>query len=358
MAPLATLHLIIIFNAPIKLSTSRSSQRLLLPRSPKLLFNSVLLRRNTIPIAGKVFTHIIAFPSVILIIYRFRPQRSPAVPEAELNTSKLADAFPGFSGIAEDVKPLSPNPFLAKANGHKLTMPSWAQSRQPRVRDENDVSIATETHSSPAKLGNKNTRFSGINVPKTRNGLQPHMYKPAPGLVQNVAALSSASEAKAMAINAQGSLTSMPNGSTQPTLNLPQGSNLTELFSGVVRQPPPMNTQQIRPRASRFASAAKTQTAVEPKAEEIPVPVDERQLLKSIDVLQDRVAELEKIKSQLEDTNTNLDQKNFELQIEKRELIARRRRSDSAVSVPDDASTESKEPSAAQRKLAIEKNRK
>ncbi|KAL8721266.1 MAG: hypothetical protein Q9225_002008 [Loekoesia sp. 1 TL-2023] len=287
---------------------------------------------------------------------RFRPQRSPAVSEAELNTSKLAEAFPGFSGCVDDVKPLSPNPFLTKANGHQLKMPSWAQSRQPRVRVENDVSIATETHSSPAKLTNKNTRFGCINNPKTRKGPQPHMYKPAPGLVQNVAALSSTGEAKPMAINAQGSLTSMPRGSNQPTLNLPQGTNLTDLFSGIVRQPPPMNTQQIRPRASRFASAAKTQTAVEPKAEELPVPVDERHLLQSIDVLQDRVAELEKIKAQLETTITNLDQKNFELEIEKRELTARRR-SDSAVSIQDDASNDSKVPSAAHHRLAAEKGR-
>ncbi|KAL9006640.1 MAG: hypothetical protein Q9188_000600 [Gyalolechia gomerana] len=288
---------------------------------------------------------------------RLRPQRSPAVPEAELNTSKLVDAFPGFSGCVDDDKPLSPNPFLTRTNGHQLKMPSWAESRQPRARDENDISIVTETHSSPAKLGSKNTRFGGINNPKTRQRPQPHMYKPAGGLVQNVAALSSAGQAKLVAINAQGSLTSIPN-STQPTLNIPQGTNLTDLFSGVVRQPPPMNTQQMRPRASRFASAAKTQTAVEPKPEEIPVPVDERNLLQSIEILQDRVAELEKIKAQLEDTNTNLDQKNFELEIEKRELTARRR-SDSAVSaasVPDNASVDSKGHSAAHRRLAAEKN--
>ncbi|KAL9025198.1 MAG: hypothetical protein Q9196_005938 [Gyalolechia fulgens] len=290
---------------------------------------------------------------------RLRPQRSPAVPEAELNTSKLADAFPGFSGCGDDVKPLSPNPFLTKPNGHQLKMPSWAEPRQPRVRDENDVSIATNARSSPAKLGSKNTRFGGIKNPKTRQGPQPHMYKPAGGLVQNVAVPSSAGQAKRMAINPQGSLTSMPNGSTQPTLNIPHGTNLTDLFSGVVRQLPPMNTQQMRPRASRFVSAAKTQTAVEPKPEEIPVPTDERNLLQSIAILQDRIAELEKINSQLEDTNTGLDQKNFELEIEKRELTARRR-SDSAVStasIPDNASVDSKGHSAAHRQLFADKNR-
>ncbi|KAL9605160.1 MAG: hypothetical protein Q9219_000094 [cf. Caloplaca sp. 3 TL-2023] len=269
---------------------------------------------------------------------------------------RLAEAFPGFSGCAEDVKPLSPNPFLAKPHDHQSKMPSWAQTRQPRVRDENDVSIATETHSSPAKLGSKSTRFGGINNPRTRKGPQPHMYKPAPGLVQSVASSSSASEAKPMAINAQGSLTSMPNGSTQPTLNLPHGTNLTELFSGVVRQPPPLTTQQVRPRASRFASTGKTQTAVEPKAEEIPVPVDERHLLQSIAILQGRVEELEKIKADLEATNTVLDQKNCGLELEKQKSTTRRR-SDSAVSIPDDASNDSKGPSAAHHRLLTEKNR-
>ncbi|KAL9015055.1 MAG: hypothetical protein Q9173_000308 [Seirophora scorigena] len=257
---------------------------------------------------------------------RFRPTRSPAVPEADLNTSKLADAFPGFSGIAEDAKPFSPNPFTKKATGHNLKMPSWVKPFQPRVRDENDVSIATETQSSPAKSSSKNSRFGNSHGQKTRLGPQPHTYRPATGLVQNAAAFTVAGEPKSMAISAQGSLTSLPNASTQPTLNLPQTTHLTDLFSGVVRHPPPHVPQQTtRPRASRFASATKTHTAVEHKADAVHVPADERHLLESIDVLQDRVSELEKIKAQLETTNTNLDQKNFELQIEKREFAARRR---------------------------------
>ncbi|KAI4120145.1 MAG: hypothetical protein LQ345_000101 [Seirophora villosa] len=288
---------------------------------------------------------------------RFRPTRSPAVPEADLNTSKLADAFPGFSGIAEDAKPFSPNPFTTKATGHNLKMPSRVKPFQSRVRDENDVSIATETHSSPAKSSSKNSRFGNSHRQKTRLGPQPHVYRPATGLVQNAAALTVAGEPKSMAINPQGSLTSLPNASTQPTLNLPQTTHLTDLFSGVVRHPPPHVAQQTtRPRASRFASATKTHTAVEPKADALHVPADERHLLESIDVLQDRVAELEKIKAQLETTNTNLDQKNFELQIEKREFAARRR-SDSGVSISDNASHDSKGQTAVHHRMATENKR-
>ncbi|KAL8843528.1 MAG: hypothetical protein Q9170_000032 [Blastenia crenularia] len=290
---------------------------------------------------------------------RFHRQRSPPVPEAELNTSKLADAFPGFSGCADDVKPLSPNPFVSATSGHKLKMPSWAGPQQPRVRDENDVSIPSETRSSPAKLANKNTRFGGINNPKTRKAPQPHLYQPSTGLAQkvdHVEPVSLANEAKLKAIDTQGSLISMPNGSTQSTVNLPRGTNLTDLFSGVVRQPHPANTRQERPRPSRFTSAAKTHSAAEPKAEQIPVPVDERHLLESIEVLQNRVAELEDIKAQLEGTNNNLDQKNFELEIEKRELTARRR-SDSAVSATDNASDDNKGPTAAHRRIIAEKKR-
>ncbi|KAL9015448.1 MAG: hypothetical protein Q9185_007150 [Variospora sp. 1 TL-2023] len=288
---------------------------------------------------------------------RFRPTRSPAVPEADLNTSKLAIAFPGFSGIAEDVKPFSPNPFTTKATDRNLKMPSWVKPLQPRVRDENDVSIATETHSSPAKSSSKSSRFGNIHRQKARPGLQPHIYKPDTGLVQNAAGFTSAGEPKSMAINTQGSLVSIPNASTQPTLNLPQSTQLTDLFSGVVRHPPPHIPQPTtRPRASRFASAAKTQAAVEPKADALLVPTDERHLLESIDVLQGRVAELEKIKVQLETTSTNLDQKNFELQVEKRDLVARRR-SDSGVSISDNASHDSKEQTAVNRRMATENKR-
>lgn len=268
---------------------------------------------------------------------RLRPQRSPAVPETELNTSKLVHAFPGFSGIAEDPKPFSPNPFVIKANGHKMKMASGTQPLQPRVRDENDVTIASETHSSPTRLGNRNTRFGAINRPRTRQGPQPHMYKPAPGLVHNATVSAAAVEPKPMAINAQGSLTSLPNGSAQPTLNLPHGTNLTDLFSGVVRHPPPCTAQPtIRPRTSRFASAARSETATEPKSNEIPVPADERHLLGSIDLLQNRVAELET----------------------QNKALTSRRRSDSAVSVADDASNDSKGQTAAHHRVATENIRK
>ncbi|KAL8979889.1 MAG: hypothetical protein Q9177_006023, partial [Variospora cf. flavescens] len=93
-----------------------------------------------------------------------------------------------------------------------------------------------------------------------------------------------------------------------------------------------------------------------PKADALLVPTDERHLLESIDVLQGRVAELEKIKAQLETTNTNLDQKNFELQVEKRDLVARRR-SDSGVSISDNASHDSKEQTAVHRRMATENKR-
>lgn len=341
-------------------ATIRDSQQRQLRKSQIASYNSALLRRSTIPTPGGFYRGKVSLgcSTSMLTLNRFRPTRSPAVPEADLNTSKLADAFPGFSGIAEDAKPFSPNPFTTKATGHNLKMPSRVKPFQSRVRDENDVSIATETHSSPAKSSSKNSRFGNSHRQKTRLGPQPHVYRPATGLVQNAAALTVAGEPKSMAINPQGSLTSLPNASTQPTLNLPQTTHLTDLFSGVVRHPPPHVAQQTtRPRASRFASATKTHTAVEPKADALHVPADERHLLESIDVLQDRVAELEKIKAQLETTNTNLDQKNFELQIEKREFAARRR-SDSGVSISDNASHDSKGQTAVHHRMATENKRR
>ncbi|KAL8787798.1 MAG: hypothetical protein Q9213_001985 [Squamulea squamosa] len=274
-------------------------------------------------------------------------QRSPPVPEADLDTSKLAVAFPGFSGIAEDVKPLSPNPFLAKSDPQR--------NYQPRVRDENDVSIVSEARPSLVKLNNKNTRFGQIHMPKVRQGLQPHMYKSAPGLVQNEAAATSANVSKPLAINTHGSLTSIANGSTQQTLNLPQGSNLTDIFSGVVHQPPPVNPQPARPRASRFTSS-KPQEAAEPKAKEILVPADERHLLRSIDILQNRVAELEKIQVRLETTNSDLEQKTFDLQVEKKELEGRQRR-DSAAGSTDSGHGNVDDQGAVHEKLASKNKR-
>ncbi|KAL8634157.1 hypothetical protein Q9189_000076 [Teloschistes chrysophthalmus] len=227
---------------------------------------------------------------------RLRPARSPAVPEADLNTSSLAIAFQGFSGVGVS-QALSPNPFVDPEPVNKATTSN--KFLQPRVRDENDVSIISQPSVPVANIGKKNTRFGSVYNPKIRKGVQPHMYIVSRGLVHPSAAMSAAEEPKPMAINAQGSLTSMHNGSSQPTLNLPQGSNLTDLFSGMIRQPPPVVPQPTKPRSSRFASVSKTQTAAEPKAEQIPVPHNERQLLHSIEVLQNRVKELETEKKAL-----------------------------------------------------------
>ncbi|KAL8994508.1 MAG: hypothetical protein Q9169_005537 [Polycauliona sp. 2 TL-2023] len=265
-------------------------------------------------------------------------QRSPPVPESELNTSKLAIAFPGFSGVAEDIKPFSPNPFLDRGD---QDMDQGAAPKKnldvkrqyhARVRDENDVSILSPALPPLPKTHNRNTRFGPIHLPKIRQAPQPHMYTSAPGLMQNdTATTTAANVSKPMAINAHGSLTSVPNGSTQQTLNLPQGSNLTDIFSGVVRQPPPVDSQPARPRASRFTSS-KPLEAAEPKAEEITVPAHERHLLRSIDTLQARVAELEKLQVQWEATNSDLEQKTLSLQIQKKELEGRQRRDSTASS--------------------------
>ncbi|KAL8836520.1 MAG: hypothetical protein Q9176_006293 [Flavoplaca citrina] len=265
-------------------------------------------------------------------------QRSPPVPEADLDTSKLAVAFPGFSGVAEDIKPFSPNPFLDHANGHmnrgaaKENLDVKRHQYQARVRDENDVSIVSETQPSLAMRHHKNTRFGHIHNPKGRQAPRPHMYTSAPGLVQNdAAAATAANVSKPLAINTHGSLTSMPSGSTQQTLNLPQGTNLTDIFSGVVRLPPPVDAQPARPRASRFTSS-KPQEVPEPKAEEIAVPADERHLLRSIDTLQATVAELEKLQVQWEATNSNLEHKTLDLQNEMKELEGRQRKDSAAGS--------------------------
>ena len=221
------------------------------------------------------------------------------MPPSEYTAAKLATAFPGFSGTW-----CSPNPFIdsqpanqGSSSGEKSKAPLVNQaSLQPRVRDENDQSIVSPSHDPDpplANIGKKNTRFSSLNRPKTRSGFQPHMYQAAPGLVHASSAAGSASEPKAMAINAQGSLTSMPHGSTQPTMQLPHGTNLTDMFSGHARPPAPVISQQTMPRTTRFASASKGRAPAEPKTNEVPVPLDERQLLHSVHTLQTRVNELE-----------------------------------------------------------------
>ena len=288
------------------------------------------------------------------------------MPESELNTSNLAVAFPDFSGYGQDPKahqPFSPNPFSTSKtadqgseDGKKARAEKSSSSHHShaRVRDENDDSLVSEGRP-PIDLAAKNTRFGGIINPKTRKGLQPHMYKPTPGLVQNTT-VTSTGATKPMAVTAHGTLSSIPSGSSQQTVHLPHGPNLTDLFSGTIRQAPQVSVAENRPRASRFASASKQQAPAQPKPEEIPVPVVERDLLRSIDILQDRVFELEKIRAGLEQASSDRDKKNYELTLEI-EQIKSGQRSDSALGMTDDSSDRGESRGSAKRQLTIEKNR-
>ncbi|KAL8869195.1 MAG: hypothetical protein Q9174_004450 [Haloplaca sp. 1 TL-2023] len=261
---------------------------------------------------------------------KLRPPRASPVPPSEYTAAKLKTAFPGFSGTW-----CQPNPFLdskpadqASSSGEKSKAPLVKPaSLQPRVRDENDLSIVSPSHDpNPpvANIGKKNTRFSSITRPKTRLGFQPHMYQDAPGLVHaSSSSAGSASEPKAMAINAQGSLTSMPHGSTQPTMQFPHSTNLTDLFSGHGRLPAPVISQQTMPRTTRFASASRGRAPAEPKANEGPAPLDERQLVNSVHVLQTRVDELELEKKETA-TRRRSDSANAAAEEEKAKAIVER----------------------------------
>ncbi|KAL8808324.1 MAG: hypothetical protein Q9182_000144 [Xanthomendoza sp. 2 TL-2023] len=322
-----------------------------------------------------------------------RHQASP-VPAEDLATANLNAAFPAFSGVQK----ATGVPFFA--DPHNLESPlshsKAAQSAQskgkakvsrgereftPLLRSacgsEDGASVVSDDgpayysdagsgysmdpwrtgltnfspcssfHPSPFVVKVSNTRFGGINNPKTRQGPQPDTYKSAPGLLQTEAATASAKGSKPMAINDDGSLTSMPNGSTQSTLNLPQGPNLTAVFDGARRRPggPEHRPGRDPPGDSRHNVTSKAAEAAKSTADELPVPARERHLLRTIDNL---LAQNEEMSKELETTQITLEQKVRDHEAELKKVQERR---DSGVDSAGSGNEKPKISSASSQRL-------
>ncbi|KAL8693442.1 MAG: hypothetical protein Q9224_003752 [Gallowayella concinna] len=212
------------------------------------------------------------------------------------------------------------------------------------------MSPVSSIHPSPCNV-NWNTRFGRINNAKTRQGPQPDMYKSAPGLLQAKAVAAPASVSKPMAINDHGSLTSMPNGSTQSTLNLPQGPNLTAVFDGARRRPGYPGSRLGRPGDPRSDFASKAAEAAKSRADGLPVPALERQLLCTIDTL---LAQNDEMGKELETTQITLEQKVHDHEVELKRLRERR---DSGVASAGTGDEKRKGSSASSQRLESENKR-
>jgi hypothetical protein len=122
------------------------------------------------------------------------------------------------------------------------------------------------------------------------------------------------------AVNGQGETVNNGAGTVTQSFMLPELPNLSELVSGIYRDGTPIFGRTPKSK-SRFSSAAHDASG---KADHVPVgsvplPSDEKHLFVALQLLQDRVADLEKDKADAQLQIDQLKHKNIKLMAEKKE---------------------------------------
>lgn len=207
-----------------------------------------------------------------------------------------------------------------------------------RVRDEDDLSRATEDRPPTIDLTIRNTRFGHR---KTQQSLLAKGYLPTKFSSTQGLTTASISDRKAKSHKL-----GTPNQGTQQSFLLPDMPNMSELVSGIFEDGTPVFSRRGKPRTSRFAVRHGHMGVGE-----VPVPEDEQAIFLSLKLLQDKIAVLEKNQNENEVIIGDLEQQNRALE------SAAAQRNKLASHRSNRAQTNS-ESDGEDRKIAIERNRK
>ena len=223
-----------------------------------------------------------------------------------------------------------------------------------RVRDENDVTYISEGRPATIDLTTRSSRFSSSKnqnrdlrkgLPARFNSKQKFVHPASPRDVDINATQ------RPLSKGAQ-----MSNPTTQSVV-LPQMPNVSELLSGVFEDGTPVFTLNNKPRSSRFASGYHAQQRQISGVDDIDVPQEEQDIYVSLQIAEDKVADLERIRGDAQYAIGELQERIRMLEAENAGR-RRRQRSDSAIGLTDGGSDAGDEMSGGHRKLLIEKNRK
>lgn len=268
------------------------------------------------------------------------------------------------SGLRNEIREATPPVTKTKDYGSGSSR-QGSENRQTlaaihaRVRDEKDASYVSEDRPPTIDITTRSSRFSSG---KHRNRDQ-HSGLPAKfGSKQKFSQSTPQDDSTATGTQrpvARGLPAS--NHGTQ-SIVLPDMPNVSELVSGVFEDGTPVFSVNGKPRSSRFASGSRTHQRQTSKpahlnVDEIDVPQDEQDIYLSLQLLQDKVDDLERIRGEAEVAIGELQERNCILEAQKFDR-QRRQRSDSASGLTDGGSDAGDEMNGRQRKLLIEKNRK
>ena len=261
------------------------------------------------------------------------------------------------SGLQKQVLSPSPPPAKSKDSGSEESRKVSGESRRTlasihaRVRDENDKSIVEAERPPTVDLTARNTRFTSSKSQATAQpDILPTRFSSAQTSLRTVAPKNKLQRYTASTPTPQPT-------QTNPSMRFPTAPNLTELVSGVFENGAPVFSRDGKPRNSRFVSALQQSNRTgqdDQAAEEIPVRIDEQHIFMNINLLQDKVAVLERNRAELMNTIDELRQKNRVLE-GKREFEKRRSAADSALGMTD--SDSGNDVAGGQRKLMIQRDR-
>lgn len=145
----------------------------------------------------------------------------------------------------------------------------------------------------------------------------------------------------------------------QASYIMPSLPELSELITGTYNDGTPVFSHSSKPRASRFTGAKDGKTVVKPEhavVDEIELPKDEQDIMMQLQLLQDRVRDLEAIRAETQVFVQEVQEENMALKQEKVES-RNWRRSDSALGSTDGSDLHQDEDRGSRRSL-IERTRK
>ncbi|EED16483.1 conserved hypothetical protein [Talaromyces stipitatus ATCC 10500] len=208
----------------------------------------------------------------------------------------------------ENIDPL-PQPNRSKSSGRSAEPRHTLAEMHVRAKETYDGSYISDERPQNVPVNTRTTRFGNV------SGQVAAAIESAS---RNIQPRDSQRRKHDIAPNPTFTMDTVTNGS----ILLPDLPNISELVSGVYEDGTPVFTRQTRPRTTRFVSPpAEDMDVSQPRGhlplENVPIPEDEKALFVSLKLLQDKVADLELAKSEVEKKLEDAREENHLLKAEK-----------------------------------------
>jgi hypothetical protein len=244
-----------------------------------------------------------------------------------------------YTPLKENVPPRQPSAMRGDYISGASRTTSGQQRRtlaelHARVTDDTESSFIDSDRPATVTFAAKTSRFANGSQRGPSQSLETAKKAQANDILRDaIANRRNATPAKAQADGTNNITTPM---ATQQSFLLPNIPDLSELVSGTFKNGTPVFTRSGKVQ-SRFSTNGSAPAEKHHPIDGIPVPEEEKAIFLSLQILQDRVSQLETEKAEEQRLNDEFQQRVFQLEAEKAQL-ERNRRSDSALGMADSGS--------------------